>query len=235
MEFKDFQDFAGKNYDEAVEIALKTLGKTKEEVNIEVLQESSGKAKFFGFSLKSFKIRVFYHQDKPEIKEDQKEETDDFQEVAYDNMSVIGKKSYDFLKMTLGYLFKDAEIEKVQESDEVIQFFLHSENPDMIIGKSGILLESLQVLTYLVGNKHEDKWKRILINIDDYREKRETDIHDFIRNIAGRVKKTRRPFLTRPYSPYERRIIHMIIQEIPGLESVSEGNGLYKKVWIKSR
>jgi len=234
MEFSNFIDVEAKSIDEAVEKALKTINQTKDQVKVEVLSENQpAKAKFFGFSMKSVKVRIHYNVNSAQSHDEESEEV--IEEFDESKLSPIGKRAKDFLFMILTDLALDARLKQIQENEDSVKFILSSDNPNMIIGKNGTLLESLQALTYMAANKHEEKWKRILIDIDQYRERKEKNIEAFIRDIAIKVKRSRRAFLTLPYSPYDRKIIHTIIQDMDGLESESEGTGLYKRVWIKPR
>jgi spoIIIJ-associated protein len=127
----------------------------------------------------------------------------------------------------------DAEVMKVKERGDVVLYILKAKAPRLVIGKNGVLLESLQALAYMVANKDEDKWKKILIDVDHYRERREKKIRYEVNRVAYKVKNSGKPYLTAAYPPYDRRIIHMVVQEIRGVYSESEGTGLYKKIWIR--
>ncbi len=215
MVYTESAEFDGKNLEDTIDKALKTLGRTRDEVKIDVLKDMSHeKAKFFGFSVKSVKIKVSYNAEQMEISD----------------MALIGR---DFLNQVLSDLDLNSTIESIYEDENTIKYILESENPKLVIGKRGVLLESLQAITYMIINKNKEKWKRILLDIDNYRKNRESKMEDMITDIAHNVRKSKRAYLTPPYSPYDRRIIHMIVQEINGVLSESEGYGLNKRVWIK--
>lgn len=241
-----YQDFEGKTAEEAIEKALKELNLGQDEIRTEILKEPSVKAKFFGFSLKNVKVRVFYHEsgdsseDASTVKESAHSDTKDQEfrrreprQEPQRELSEIAVKGRDFIQKILNDLELAAEVSHIKENDEVIRYILSAQDPHLIIGKRGILLESVQALTYMVANKNMEKWKKILIDVDEYRRRRERKIREEIRDIAYRVRRSGKPYLTDSYSPYDRRIIHMVIQDMDGVTSESEGNSLYKRVWIK--
>ncbi|PKL14955.1 MAG: protein jag, partial [Spirochaetae bacterium HGW-Spirochaetae-6] len=94
-------------------------------------------------------------------------------------------------------------------------------------------LEAIQSLAYMIANNDEAHWKRIIVDVDGYRRKKEDKTREMIEDIAYNVRRSRKPYLTPLYSASERRIIHMVIQEIDGVSSESEGEGMYKRVWIR--
>lgn len=241
-----YQDFEGKTAEEAIQKALKELNLALDQIRTEVLQEPGVKTRFFGFSLKNVKVRVFFNegvsaapaQEKSLERERNFEEDRSFrprQERPERELSEIALKGKEFIQQILTDLELDASVSYVKENDEVIRYILSAQDPHLIIGKRGILLESIQALTYMVANKNMEKWKKILIDVDEYRRRRERKIREEIRDIAYRVRRTGKAYLTDAYSPYDRRIIHMVIQEMEGVTSESEGNSLYKRVWIKPR
>ena len=215
MGYSDSAEFEGKNLEETIEKALAELGKTREEVEVEVIGENTGvKTKFFGFSVKNTKIRVHYNQ----------------QELP---LSPIAQKGRDFINQILDDLELDGRVERVDEGESLIEYDIFSKNPKIIIGRRGNLLEAIQSLAYMIANKDEAHWKRIIVDVDGYRRKKEDKTREMIEDIAYNVRRSRKPYLTPLYSASERRIIHMVIQEIDGVSSESEGEGMYKRVWIR--
>ena len=102
----------------------------------------------------------------------------------------------------------------------------------MLIGKRGQTLDSLQYLTSLVANKNSDKYVKIKIDTENYRQRRKETIENLAKNMANKVKKTGRPAFLEPMNPYERRVIHSALQKDKYVETHSEGDEPYRKVVI---
>ena len=101
-----------------------------------------------------------------------------------------------------------------------------------IIGKRGQTLDSLQYLTSLVVNKEQKDYVRVKLDTENYRKRRKETLENLARNIAYKVKKTRRPVSLEPMNPYERRIIHAALQSDPHVTTHSEGEEPYRKVVV---
>lgn len=233
-----YKDFEGKTEEEAIAKALKEFNLTQEEIRTEILEDTGVKARFFGFSVKNVKVRVFYQEkSNDEAKKDSflpKEKVEQQEEnIESTELSDIAQKGKDFIQKILDDLELEAKVILVKENNDAVRYILSAKNPHLIIGRKGILLESIQSLAYMVANKNRVKWKKILIDVDKYRKRREQRLKEEMKDIAYRVKRTGKAYLTNPFSPYDRRIIHMVVQEMDGLKSESEGNGLFKRVWIK--
>lgn len=235
-----YKDFEGKTEEDAIAKALKDLKLSKEEIRTEVLEDTGVKARFFGFSMKNVKVRVFYQeeedikQEEDSVKEEStKKEATEEESLEPVELSEIALKGKNFIQKILDDLELEAKVSSVKESHDAVRYILSAKNPHLIIGRRGILLESIQSLTYMVANKNRVKWKKVLIDVDEYRKRREQRLKEEIKDIGYRVKRTGKAYLTNAFSPYDRRIIHMVIQEMDGLKSESEGNGLFKRVWIK--
>ena len=102
----------------------------------------------------------------------------------------------------------------------------------ILIGKRGQTLDSLQYLTSLVINKNKNDYTRVKLDTEDYRARREDTLENLSRNIAYKVKRTRRPVALEPMNPYERRIIHSSLQGNRYVETYSEGEEPYRHVVV---
>lgn len=98
------------------------------------------------------------------------------------------------------------------------------EDMGILIGKRGQTLDSLQYLTSLVVNKEQKDYVRVKLDTENYRKRRKETLENLARNIAYKVKKTRRPVSLEPMNPYERRIIHSALQGNKFVETYSEGS-----------
>lgn len=134
-----------------------------------------------------------------------------------------------FASMNLG----EVEItSKYNTTDGCLEVDFEGEDMGILIGKRGQTLDSLQYLTSLVINKGKDDYTRVKLDTEDYRGRREETLTNLARNIAFKVKKTRRPVALEPMNPYERRIIHSALQENKFVETYSEGEEPYRHVVV---
>ena len=106
------------------------------------------------------------------------------------------------------------------------------EDMGILIGKRGQTLDSLQYLTSLVVNKEQKDYVRVKLDTENYRKRRKETLENLARNIAYKVKKTRRPVSLEPMNPYERRIIHSALQGNKFVETYSEGSEPYRHVVV---
>lgn len=109
---------------------------------------------------------------------------------------------------------------------------MDGENMGILIGKRGQTLDSLQYLTNRVANKMQDGYVRVKLDTEDYRRRRKETLEHLAKNIAGKVKRTRRRVSLEPMNPYERRIIHSALQSDPAVTTHSEGEEPYRRVVV---
>ena len=164
-----------------------------------------------------------------DFKEDKKEE---FLEPAEIDDSII-----DETRAYLEQLFKAMDLEATIDIslDKMTRTMnIDVEGPEMgiIIGKRGQTLDSLQYLISLFVNRKCDTYLRIKLDTENYRERRRETLENLAKNIAFKVKKSRRSFTLEPMNPYERRIIHATLQNDKYVSTRSEGEEPYRKVII---
>ena len=123
----------------------------------------------------------------------------------------------DKIRKFLNDIFKTMDLEVTIEisfnDDESIDINLIGGDMGVLIGKRGQTLDSLQYLISLVANKEGGKYFRVKLDTENYRERRKATLESLAKNIAYKVKRTRRPVSLEPMNPYERRIIHSALQE----------------------
>ena len=102
----------------------------------------------------------------------------------------------------------------------------------MLIGKRGATLDSLQYLVSLVVNKNTDDYVRVKVDTENYRERRKETLENLAKNIAYKVKRTKRPVSLEPMNPYERRIIHSALQNDKYVTTHSEGEDPFRRVIV---
>ena len=125
----------------------------------------------------------------------------------------------------------DIQIVYDKENDS-LDINFDGEDMGILIGKRGQTLDSLQYLTSLVVNKEQENYVRVKLDTEDYRSRRKDTLENLARNIAFKVRKTRKAVVLEPMNPYERRIIHSALQGNKYVETYSEGNEPYRHVVV---
>ena len=126
------------------------------------------------------------------------------------------------------------EVNIVSSIDEegALAIEMSGENMGILIGKRGQTLDSLQYLTNRVANKSQDGYVRVKLDTEDYRKRRKQTLENLAKNIAYKVKRSRKPISLEPMNPYERRIIHSALQADDRVSTHSEGEEPYRRVVV---
>jgi len=135
------------------------------------------------------------------------------------------------LTAKMGYIISIVDIETREDGKTYI--VMESEKAGHIIGKKGKTLEAIQFMVNLMVQNYTGEPPKILLDIENYRDRRAKYLTDISAKLAFAVKKTRKSKLLEPLNPYERRIVHMALQDDDKVETESEGIGVYKRVRIK--
>ena len=125
-------------------------------------------------------------------------------------------------------------VKVTSEIDEegALSINMEGDNMGVLIGKRGQTLDSLQYLTNRVANKMQEGYVRVKLDTEDYRRRRKETLENLAKNIASKVKRTRRMVSLEPMNPYERRIIHSALQSDPAVSTHSEGEEPYRRVVV---
>lgn len=202
----DMITVTAKTVDEAVTKALIELGTTSDKLEYEVIDK--GSAGFLGFGAK------------PVIIQAKKKET-------------IEDKAVDFLKQIFDAMHMEVSITaKYHEEEQELYLNLEGEDMGILIGKRGQTLDSLQYLVSLIVNKGTEGYLRVKLDTENYRERRKETLETLAKNIAYKVKRTKRPVSLEPMNPYERRIIHAALQNDKYVLTRSEGEEPFRHVVI---
>ncbi|MDD3167873.1 MAG: KH domain-containing protein [Eubacteriales bacterium] len=122
---------------------------------------------------------------------------------------------------------------KVQGNDSCIYVEMDGRDSGTIIGKRGQTLDAIQYLTSLVVNKDKEKYQRVVVDAENYREKRERTLEQLANRLADKVIKSRKSVRLEPMNPYERKVIHATLQGNPRVTTRSEGEEPYRRVIIE--
>ena len=139
----------------------------------------------------------------------------------------------EFLTSVFNAMKMQVEIEINKNEDErFLDVELKGDDMGVLIGKRGQTLDSLQYLTSLAINKHSDVYYKVKIDTEDYRKRRRDTLENLARNIAYKVKRTKRPVSLEPMNPFERRVIHSALQTDRYVTTHSEGEEPYRHVVV---
>lgn len=224
---------SGKNKQEAIEAALKELGISENEADIEVLDE--GSRGFLGLGARDARVKVTSKKDAEKSSAEQpKKETKKSPRMPKPEKATTGNPAEDAKKF-LGDIFAamklDVEIEASMEEDTV-NINLSGDNMGIIIGKRGDTLDGLQYLTSLVVNQRSEDYIKVSIDTENYREKRAEALLALSKRLEDKVSRTGKRFTLEPMNPYERRIIHANLQDSETVTTYSIGQEPYRKVVI---
>lgn len=206
----DYIEISAKNVDEAVMEASVQLGTEIDNIEYEVIEKGST-GLFLGIGSKNAVIRA------------RKKFT--VEDCARDFLSRV------FEAMNLEVIIQI----NVSEETKTIDIELSGNEMGILIGKRGQTLDSLQYLTSLAVNKNTENYYKVKIDTEDYRERRKETLENLAKNIAYKVKRTKRPVSLEPMNPFERRIIHSALQNDRYVTTYSEGEEPYRYVVVALR
>lgn len=248
---------SAKTLDDAITEALIQLGITSDMLEYDVIEK--GSAGFLGIGSKQAVIRArkkkievqeeTIEEIKEEIKEEIQEtiseakleeapvkketkeskETKELAEVQKETISACEK----FLSDVLAAMgMDDVKISSCVDEDGALSIEMNGKNMGILIGKRGQTLDSLQYLTNRVANKMQDGYVRVKLDTEDYRRRRKETLENLAKNIAYKVKRTKKAVSLEPMNPYERRIIHSALQSDKYVSTHSEGEEPYRRVVV---
>ena len=167
-------------------------------------------------------------EEKPEVKSEPKKEVE-LAKVEPQTIETCEKFIYDVMN-AMG--MDDVKVTSVVDEEGALSINMEGSNMGILIGKRGQTLDSLQYLTNRVANKMQDGYVRVKLDTEDYRRRRKETLENLAKNIASKVKRTRRTVALEPMNPYERRIIHSALQSDPAVSTHSEGEEPYRRVVV---
>ena len=202
----EFNEFSAKTVDDAITEACQKLMVPSDKLEYEVVEE--GSSGFLGIGAKPAIIRA---KAKSSVADVAKDFLKDVFEAM--NMAVVVDVKYD-------------------EENKNVDIELSGDEMGVLIGKRGQTLDSLQYLVSLVVNKDSEEYIRVKVDTEDYRKRRKETLENLAKNIAHKVKRTRKSVVLEPMNPYERRIIHSALQNDKYVTTHSEGEEPFRRVVV---
>ena len=210
-------EFTGKTEEEAIENAINELGLERDAFDVEILEKSKGI-----FRKGPVKIKVYIDEEMPE-----KEETgSESYEITEPELEMV-----EFLKNIIEKMGIAATLEINKSEENKVYINIESDMTNLLIGRKGATLDALQLLANVFISKKKEDLK-VVVDIENYRGRREQSLQDLALKTARYVRKTKTSQLLEPMKPIKRRIIHLTLAELNDIETISEGEGLYKKVRV---
>lgn len=166
---------------------------------------------------------------KETVKKEPAKKEADLANVESQTIEACEKFIYDVLK---AMDMTDVKVTSVVDEEGALSIDMEGSNMGILIGKRGQTLDSLQYLTNRVANKMQEGYVRVKLDTEDYRRRRKETLENLAKNIASKVKRTRRTVSLEPMNPYERRIIHSALQGDPAVSTHSEGEEPYRRVVV---
>jgi len=202
----EFVEFSAKTVNDAVIEACQKFTVTSDKLEYEVVEE--GSSGFLGIGSKPAVIKA-------KVKSSIEDTAKDFLADVFEamNMIVVSDVKYD-------------------EEEKTMNIELSGDEMGVLIGKRGQTLDSLQYLVSLVINKDSEDYIRVKVDTENYRQRRKDTLENLAKNIAFKVKRTKRAVSLEPMNPYERRIIHSALQNDKYVTTHSEGNEPFRHVVV---
>ena len=202
----EFREFSAKTVNDAITEALIQLGVTSEQLEYEIIEK--GSAGFLGINSKKAIIKA------------RKKET-------------LEDKVRKFLEDKLQAMNIEATVElNYDEASKNMDIELKGKEMGLLIGKRGQTLDSIQYLVSIVANKDTEEYIHVKLDTENYRKRRRETVENLAKNLAYKVKRTRKPVSLEPMNAYERRVIHSALQNDKYVSTYSEGEEPYRHVVI---
>lgn len=238
----EYKEFSAKTVDDAITAACQDFFVTSDKLDYEVLEE--GSSGFLGIGAKPALIKARVKEDKEIVKETVKEpvkevlkEEKTFVKETAKVSNVDAREVEEAAKKFLGEVFDAMEMEvivdaKYDDVEKALDVDMRGEEIGILIGKRGQTLDSLQYLVSLVVNRGQADYIRVKLDTENYRQRRKETLENLAKNIAYKVKRTKRPVSLEPMNPYERRIIHSALQNDRYVTTHSEGEEPFRRVVV---
>lgn len=228
------REFEGKTEQEAIKMAIEELHIEREDFDVEVID--NGKRGLF----KRGNVKIRVHVDSTEEPEDYSfsDTADDTYEEEEEEETLEADEEFEasvcsFLEGVVSHMGYTCTAKVTSRKGRKVNVEIESESSNIIIGRKGKNLDALQVLANVYAGKTDNE-RKIIVDSEGYRVRHEEQVVRSAYRVAQQVRKTGRSRLLEPMNPYERRLVHTALNDVTGIETKSEGTGLFKQVRIIS-
>jgi spoIIIJ-associated protein len=212
-------EFEGKNTEDAIQEACRALHISKDDVEIEVLEP--GSAGIFGLvGGRKAKIKVTLREE---------------ESAAPSIEAAVAEEDVVFAQETLQHILERIPVETTvhaKKTDGRIALSIEGDTSGLLIGRKGRTLDALQFIVNKIANKALDRRVHIVIDSENYRERRQESLIQMALRLGDKAKRIRKPVTTGPLNPHDRRIVHLALRDDEEVETRSRGEGVTKRVVI---
>ena len=213
------REFEGKTEQEAIDMAISELGLERDDFDVEIIDQHKKTL----FKRGSVKIRVH-------IPEPVSEET--YSNEVLSSESENEEKILEFIQNLITKMGYECKVNINFRKDLKLGFNIDSPNSSIIIGRKGKNLDALQLLANIYAGRLGHEEVRVILDTENYRIRREESLVRLAYTTADKVRSSKNSILLEPMNPFERRLIHTTLNDIPDVETKSEGEGVYKQVRV---
>lgn len=223
---EDVLEIEEKTIDDAIQRACNEFNVPREKLNIEILSEgSSGLLGLLGTRKARIRAKIL----SIDIGMDNSPREEPKENMQADEDTSLEAKA--FIEGLLSRIGLDFPVEAEKNGDYIV-LNIQGDGGGLLIGRGGQTLDAIQYLTNKVLNKNGNSRKRIILDTENYRKKREESLTTLAEKLGEKAKKIRRPVTVNPMNAHDRRIIHMALQNDSDLTTRSRGEGAFRKIII---
>ena len=223
-------EFEGKTEKEAIEMAANELGLERDQFDVEILEAQKNSIFKKGY----VKIKV-HTLDNEKVSSHSNFEPEERHTRIYADPLPQGEfeqKLIEFITAVIEKMGYDVKVSVTSREDKKIGIKLESSHSSILIGRKGKNLDALQLLANIYAGRLGHEEIRVILDTENYRIRREETLVRLAYTTADKVRSNRNSILLEPMNPFERRLIHTTLNDIPDVETKSEGDGLYKQVRV---
>ena len=222
-------EYEAKTEKDAIELAAAELGLERDQFDVEILEAQKNTLFKKGY------VRIRVHTD------DSVKSAKSFDSVEKTEKKVFAnplpqdefeKKLTDFVATMIQNMGYEVTVEVMFREDHKIGIKLNSKDSSILIGRKGKNLDAMQLLANVFAGRLGREDVRVILDTENYRIRREESLVRLAYNTADKVRLSKKSILLEPMNPFERRLIHTTLNDIPDVETKSEGDGLYKQVRV---
>ena len=226
-------EYEGKTEKEAIETAANELGLERDQFDVEILETQ--KNSLFKKGYVKIRIHTFDDDEKTGHKDFDDDEIKENHSRIVDNPLPQGEfeeKLMDFITNLIEKMGYDVKVSVAYREEKKLGLRMESSSSSILIGRKGKNLDAIQLLANIYAGRLGHEEIRVILDTENYRIRREESLVRLAYTTADKVKMSKKSILLEPMNPFERRLIHTTLNDIPDVETKSEGEGLYKQVRV---
>jgi len=223
-------EYEGKTEKEAIEMAANDLGLERDQFDVEILETQKNSIFKKGY----VKIRIHTFDDKGKKSFDDDRVVENHSRIVADPLpqDEFEKKLTEFIASVIEKMGYDVKVQVAYREEKKLGVKLESSHSSILIGRKGKNLDALQLLANIYAGRLGHEEIRVILDTENYRIRREETLVRLAYTTADKVRSSKNSILLEPMNPFERRLIHTTLNDIPDVETKSEGDGVYKQVRV---